>query len=188
MKKVIALTAILALSVTAISEAKGARGGRSSGASRPVASKPALPARQSAATQQTQKNTQQQPDATFNQQIQQNATKAPANTGNRLASFATGAAAGYLLSEALTPNEAQAQTATPKADATAGQALNTPTSHAHTIHFRSFDAKNPALVGLAGVQSLYCLNGGLYLMSSSNNQLIAVTDNKQQPLPCNIAP
>lgn len=104
MKQCIAFMAILALSLSTISEAKGGRGVRSSGHSRPVATKPAP------APKQTQT---QQPDATFGQQNMQNtATNTPNNPNNRLASFATGAAAGYLLSEVLSPTEAQAQMAT----------------------------------------------------------------------------
>lgn len=184
MKKIIALTAVLALSVTAISEAKGGRGGRSLSPSRPVATKPA-PVKQ---TQQQQQNAQQ-PDATFNQQaINAAAAKAPAaNQGNRLASFATGAAAGYLLSEVLTPTEAHAKT---PAQADAGQNLQPLTAPAGSpvaTTFKAFDANNPALVGMAGEQSLFCLNGALYLVNKSNNQIGAVTDNQAKPIACNVA-
>lgn len=184
MKKIIALTAVLALSVTAISEAKGGRGGRSLSPSRPVATKPA-PVKQ---TQQQQPQNAQQPDATFNQQaINAAAAKAPAaNQGNRLASFATGAAAGYLLSEVLTPTEAHAQT---PAQADAGknlQPLTAPAGSPVATTFKAFDINNPALVGIVGEQSLFCLSGVLYLANKNSNQIFAVTDNQAKPIACNV--
>lgn len=185
MKKIIALTAVLALSVTAISEAKGARGGRSVGHSRPVATKPA-PVKQA---QQQQQQNAQQPDATFNQQaINAAAAKAPAaNQGNRLASFATGAAAGYLLSEVLAPTEAHAQTPLQTNTTQDASLATAPAGQQPVTTFKAFDASNPALVGMTGEQSLFCLNGALYLVNKSNNQIGAVTDNQAKPIACSVA-
>ncbi|MGY4676719.1 hypothetical protein ACWIT3_03155 [Pasteurella sp. P03HT] len=184
MKKIIALTAVLALSFTAISEAKGARGGRSVGHSRPVATKPA-PVKQA----QQQQQTTQQPDATFNQQaINAAATKAPvANQGNRLASFATGAAAGYLLSEVLAPTEAHAQTPLQTNTTQDASLATAPAGQQPVTTFKAFDASNPALVGMTGEQSLFCLNGALYLVNKNNNQMGPVTDNQAKPIACSVA-
>ncbi|MGC6405900.1 hypothetical protein ACNO7K_05565 [Bisgaard Taxon 45] len=176
MKKCIAFMAILTLSVTAISEAKGGRGVRSSGYSRPVATKPAL------APKQPQQQSQQ-PDATFGQQNMQNtATNAPNNPNNRLASFATGAAAGYLLSEVLSPTEAQAQTVTDQAL----QPLNAQPNQSAVATFKALDQSNPAWVGMAGEQHLFCLNGALYLVNKNNHQMGAVTDNQAQAIACQV--
>ncbi|MFK3559102.1 hypothetical protein [Pasteurella multocida] len=174
MKQCIAFMAILALSLSAISEAKGGRGVRSSGYSRPVATKPAP------APKQTQT---QQPDATFGQQNMQNTvTNTPNNPNNRLASFATGAAAGYLLSEVLSPTEAQAQTATDQPL----QPLNAQPNQSAVVTFKALDQSNPAWVGMAGEQNLFCLNGALYLVNKNNHQIGAVTDNQAKAIACQV--
>ncbi|MGC6248135.1 hypothetical protein ACNO7P_06800 [Bisgaard Taxon 45] len=178
MKKCIALMAILTLSVTAISEAKGGRGVRSSGASRAVATKLATPPKQT----QTQQPTQQ-PDATFSQQNGQRvATNTTVNPNHRLASFATGAAAGYLLSEVLSPTEAQAQTTTEQPL----QTLNPQPNNNGVATFKALDSSNPAWVGMVGEQHLFCLNGALYLVNKTNHQMGAVTDNQAKAIACQV--
>ncbi|HEA3279471.1 TPA: hypothetical protein RVS72_002184 [Pasteurella multocida] len=178
MKQCIAFMAILALSLSTISEAKGGRGVRSSGHSRPVATKPAPAPKQTQTQQQSQ-----QPDATFGQQNMQNtATNTPNNPNNRLASFATGAAAGYLLSEVLSPTEAQAQMATDQPL----QPLNAQPNQSAVATFKALDQSNPAWVGMAGEQNLFCLNGALYLVNKNNHKIGAVTDNQAQAIACQV--
>lgn len=127
MKKLITLSTILALSVASVVEAKGMRSSRS--VSGRTISAPAQPMKMNS---QQKTNTQQQTqhDATFDNtrsaQSAQPQAQAQQVGGSRLASFATGAAAGYMLSEMFTPSAAQANQTTQQASqptASAAQAV-----------------------------------------------------------------
>ena len=95
MKKLITLSTILALSVVSVVEAKGMRSARS--VSGRTISAPVQPMK---INSQQKTNTQQQTqrDATFDNTRAAQTAQAQKAGGNRLASFATGAAAGYVLS------------------------------------------------------------------------------------------
>lgn len=171
--------AVLALSFSTIAEAK-----------RGVSVKPA---RSTAVVQK--KNTQQtqtQRDADFNNTPKQatvNQQQATQQTqGNRLANFATGAMAGYLLSDMLSPNEAQAQTQTtePMQQLTEQvQQVSTPSIPS----FKAIDPQNdPFLIEKSQGYLRYCLNGVQYLISTANTQLppTLMVDKTNSPVQCMI--
>ena len=149
MKKLITLSTILALSVASVVEAKGMRSSRS--VSGRTISAPAQPMKMNS---QQKTNTQQQTqhDATFdNTRSAQTAQEQQAG-GNRLASFATGAAAGYVLSETLTPSAAQANQTTQQASqptASAAQAVEktADVANAQVAQFKSIGGQiDPFLI------------------------------------------
>lgn len=190
MKKLMTLGAVLTLSLSGVVEAK--RGG-SSGAkpsrNTPVMQKQTMPANSNA--QQTQ---QKQADATFNHSAPNAASAAQAQPqGNRLANFATGAMAGYLLSDMLSPSEAQAQQ--PNAAQTESQ--NSATAEAQTASatlnvpsFKSVDPQDPFLIEKSPGYLRYCLNGVQYLVSTANTQLppTLMVDRTNAPAQCVITP
>lgn len=194
MKKVITLSAILALTLATVAEAKGGRSSSfRSSPSRAVATQPM--------TQKTMNNTQQKRDATFdntpnraipNQQAQ-------AANGNRMASFATGAAAGYLLSNALAPSEAVANEQAPatNAEPMAQQAVENPQQVANAqgvanvAAFRSIGGQiDPFLVEKTDGYRRYCISGVQYLAAAQGGQsapIVMVTPNGS-PLTCQLVP
>lgn len=192
MKKMTAAVAIMLFSFSTFSEAK--RGG----GMRVVKTKPA--------TQQAQAKPQQ--DADFHNTPAQPA-QAAAN-GNRASNFLTGAAAGYLLSDMLSPTEAQAQTQTAtqpaekSTESKGEQAVNSAPQSAHqsahqtatpaavpTVQaFKMIDPQDPNLIERTAGYSRYCLNGVQYLLSASNNQLppTLMVDKNNAPVQCVITP
>ncbi|QIW16019.1 hypothetical protein A4G20_06570 [Pasteurellaceae bacterium RH1A] len=179
MKKVITLAAVLALSVSTIVEAKRGGAGRSMSMSRPAATAPAKPS-----VMQSQGGANTQRDANFSSAAPQAApaAQAAAPRGNAMANVAMGAAAGYLLGDMLSPSAAQAQPA-------AGQPLEQLGQQVAGLvpTFKSFDSSNPALIGKAGDQNLFCLNGAMFLINGANNQPSAIVDASGQALACQTA-
>ena len=190
MKKTITLAAIIALSFATIAESKGGRS-----VSRSVSGKPI-------AAQKTQSiNSNTQKDATFDSTPNRaipNQNQAQSATGNnRLASFATGAAAGYVLSEMLAPTAAQAQTQTPSTEqAAANQAVENPQSVANATNatstvatFKSIGGQiDPFLVEKTDGYRRYCIAGVQYLAPAQGGQttpIVMVTPNGS-PLACNL--
>lgn len=185
MKKLIAISTLFALTVAGVSEAKGFRssGFRSASPSRAVATKP------------VQKQTQNQntQDATFantpNRNIP-NGAQAQAG-GNRMASFATGAAAGYLLSSALAPTEAQAneQVAGQSASQAVGNTQNVANTVSSVAEFRSIGGQiDPYLVEKTDGYRRYCIAGVQYLAPAQGGQstpIVMVTPNGA-PLACQL--
>lgn len=166
MKKLTILALITALSVATVAEAK--RGGVR-------VSKPS--------TQQAKK-----PDADFNNTPNaQNATantnampnSAAAQSGNRLANFATGAAAGYLLSNALSPTEAQAK------EQGNGQAVGSAQEFA-VQKFKQLDPTDPNMIERNANYARYCLAGTQYIVSGS--KAMVLVDSQNQPQRCVIEP
>lgn len=183
MKKVITLGAIFALSLSTVVEAKRG-GGFSSGRS-------STPVVQKKTQQSTAQNQQKQADADFNNTPPRQAAQAQAQPqGNRLANFATGAMAGYILSDMLSPNEAQAQQSATQADATkqleqqVQQAPATP----QVPTFKSIDPQDPFLIEKTQGYLRYCLNGVQYLISTTNTQLppTLMVDRTNAPAQCAI--
>ncbi|MGX2974968.1 hypothetical protein ACWIUH_07055 [Ursidibacter arcticus] len=185
MKKVITVAAIALFSLSTIAEAK--RGGM-----RVAKTKPS--------TQQSTSQQKNQQDADFNNTPQQptGAAQQVQSNGNRSANFLTGAVAGYLLSDMLSPTEAQAQenkqvenkqqavdsaqqSANPVAQLNQ-QVQNVPTVQA----FKSIDPQDPNLIEKTTGYSRYCLNGVQYLISATNNQLppTLMVDKNNAPVQC----
>ncbi|VTU06769.1 Uncharacterised protein [Actinobacillus indolicus] len=180
MKKIMTLTAVLALSFATVAEAKKV-GGKVTRAKTP-------------ATVQ-QSTTQQKADADFNNTPNQTAPTAGAAQqaqGNRLGNFATGAAAGYLLSEVLSPTEAQAQTqTTPATQAPTEQLTQQVQQVAPTIPtFKAVDPQNdPYLIEKTPGYLRYCLNGVQYMVGTNNSQLppTLMVDKTNAPVQCVIS-
>lgn len=179
MKKVITLGAILALSLSTVVEAK--RGGG------------AKPVRSATPTVQKQPaQTQQKSDADFNNTAPKQAApsqQAQQPQGNRLANFATGAMAGYLLSEALSPAEAQAQQTTAQAAEPMQQLSEQVQAAAPQVpSFKSIDPQDPFLIEKTAGYLRYCLNGVQYLISTANTQLppTLMVDRTNAPAQCTI--
>lgn len=175
MKKLITLGAIFALSVSTVVEAK--KGGmRMSGKK----STPAV---------QTKPQTQQN-DATFNNTPPMPNAGAQAAQSNRLGNFVTGAAAGYLLSEALSPNEAQAQQPATQAEPMAQLNQQVQTATPTIPSFKAVDPQNdPNLIEKTPGYLRYCLNGVQYLVSTANPQLAPtlMVDRQNAPAACVIS-
>lgn len=184
---------VLALSITSFAEAK--RGGFKIRKSRTPAVQP--------------HKSQPKPDADFNNTPNSSATNnmngqaTGRATSSGLGNFVTGAAAGYLLSDMLSPEQAQAQENTQQAEnmqavGSESQSTNpmnqlsqqvngiTPTVQA----FKSIDPNDPNLIEKTGSYVRYCLNGVQYLMSTSNNQLppTLMVDKNNAPVQCVILP
>ncbi|EFX91712.1 hypothetical protein HMPREF0027_1237 [Actinobacillus ureae ATCC 25976] len=183
MKKVITLSAIIALSIATVAEAK--RGSLS----RSVTGKPI-------AAQKTQSiHSNAQKDATFdNTQNRAIPNQQPqANGGNRLASFATGAAAGYVLSEMLAPTAAQAQTqqaATAARPQEVENAKNIANSVPATVAtFKSIGGQiDPFLVEKTDGYRRYCISGVQYLIAAqgSPSAPVVMVNPNGSPLACNL--
>lgn len=127
-------------------------------------------------------------DATFNNTppAMQNAG-AQAAQGNRLGNFVTGAAAGYLLSEALSPSEAQAQQATAQPAEPMAQLNQQVQAAAPAIpSFKAIDPNDPNLIEKTPGYLRYCLNGVQYLVSTANPQLAPtlMVDRQNAPATC----
>ncbi|AKO45609.1 hypothetical protein [[Haemophilus] ducreyi] len=190
MKKLITFSAIIALSFATLAEAKGGRsmGGRSfSVTGKPLATKKA-PAT---------KMNHQQKDATFaNTPAQTQSAPVSANNGNRLASFATGAAAGYLLSDMLTPNAQASQTTTTtqtanEANTSATPAVASAQNNAKMAEFKSIGGQiDPYLVEKTDGYRRYCIAGVQYLASMQGSQSapIVMVNPNGSPLQCNLLP
>ncbi|MDE8034751.1 hypothetical protein OQ257_06180 [Actinobacillus equuli subsp. equuli] len=183
MKKVITLSAIIALSIATVAEAK--RGS----SSRSVTGKPIAAQK----THSIHSNTQK--DATFdNTQNRAIPNQQPqANGGNRLASFATGAAAGYVLSEMLAPTAAQAQTqqaataAQPQAVENAKNIANS--TPATVATFKSIGGQiDPFLVEKTDGYRRYCISGVQYLIAAqgSPSAPVVMVNPNGSPLACNL--
>ena len=188
MKKIMAISVIVAFTVAGFAEA---RGGRSSGfggsSSRAVVSKPVQ-------TQKTQ-STQQKQDATFENTPNRTIPNQPqqAINGNRMANFATGAAAGYLLSNAFAPNDAvaqesttQAQTVTETKQAPATQNVASTVAQFHSIGGQI----DPYLVEKTDGYRRYCIGGVQYLAAAQGGQSapIVMVNPNGTPLECQLLP
>lgn len=183
MKKVLTLSVIIALSVATVAQAK--RGGFS----RSVTGKPI-------ATQKTQSSySKTQKDATFDNTPNRtvpNQQQVQANGGNRLASFATGAAAGYVLSEMIAPTAAQAQT--PQTETPAPQAVENAQHIANTVPatvatFKSIGGQiDPFLVEKTEGYRRYCIAGVQYLTAAQGGQSspIVMLNPNGSPLACHL--
>ncbi|WP_301099217.1 hypothetical protein [Otariodibacter sp.] len=189
MKKMIVASLVLVLSITSFAEAK--RGGFKLRKSR-------MPAAQ-------QHKAQPKPDADFNN-TPNSATANNMNgraTGGGLGNFVTGAAAGYLLSDMLSPEQAQAQENVQQADTM--QAVGSESQSANPINqlsqqvsgitptvqaFKSIDPNDPNLIEKTGGYARYCLNGVQYLMSTTNTQSppTLMVDKNNTPVQCVILP
>lgn len=171
MKKIITLTAVLALSFATIAEAKKV-GGK------------VAKAKNQEIVQQT--TTQQKADADFNNTPNQavpNTGAAQQAQGNRLGNLVTGAAAGYLLSEVLSPTEAQAQTQEQLTQQVQQTAPAIP-------EFKAIDPQNdPYLIEKTQGYSRYCLNGVQYMVGANNSQLPStlMVDKTNAPMQCVIS-
>ncbi|MCK3656383.1 hypothetical protein A4G19_11735 [Pasteurellaceae bacterium Macca] len=177
MKKALILGTLLALTVSAVEAKRG--GSFKMGSSKTSITK-----------SQAQPKTHQQ-DATFantpNQPLPNNTVNQGAN-GNRLNNFVTGAAAGYLLSNALAPSEAQAQTQTTSAEKPMEQLSQQVQQNVPTIPaFKAVDPQNdPHLIERTPGYLRYCLNGVQYLVGAGNTQLAPtlMVDKNNTPVQC----
>lgn len=181
MKKAITLSAIIALSIVTTAEAK--RGG----SFRSVTGKPIAAQKTPSIHSNTQK------DATFDNTKSRaipNQQQAQANGGNRLANFATGAAAGYVLSEMLAPTPAQAQTAATTQSQAVENAYNAANSAAAAVAtFKSIGGQiDPFLVEKTDGYRRYCIAGVQYLAAVQGGQSspIVMVNPNGSPLACNL--
>lgn len=177
MKKLITLSAILAVSVATVAEAKRGGGFRAS-PSKAVATKPA-------AKQQTQ----QQRDATFANTPNNAATQQPARQGSTMANVAMGAAAGYILGDMMSSN-AHANQPT---DANAQQAVNSAQNVANgaIAEFKSIGGQiDPFLVEKTDGYRRYCISGVQYLVAAQGSQAspVVMVNPNGTPLQCNLIP
>ena len=191
MKKSVISALVLALSIAGVAEAKRGSSFKPSRSSTPIVQKK-QPTQQAQAQQQQQakQGEQHRVDADF-----YNTPKAAANNtatqqaagGNRMGSLLTGAAAGYLLSNALAPSEAQAQTTAqgPATTAVPMAQLNQQAAPAVQA-FKSIDPQDPFLIEKSQGYLRYCLNGVQYLISTANTQLppTVMVDRTNSPLAC----
>ena len=196
MKKLITLSTILALSVASVVEAKGMRSSRS--VSGRTISAPAQPMKMNS---QQKTNTQQQTqhDATFDNtrsaQSAQPQAQAQQAGGSRLASFATGAAAGYVLSEMLTPSAAQAnQTTQPTASATQAVEKTAEVANVQVAQFKSIGGQiDPFLIEKTDGYRRYCIEGVQYLIPALAGQTVqaspvVMVKPNGSPLECRLVP
>ena len=188
MKKIMAISAIVAFTFAGLAEARGGRsGGFGGSSSRAVVAKPVQ-------TQKTQ-STQQKQDATFENTPNRTIPNQPqqAVNGNRMANFATGAAAGYLLSNALAPNEAVAQEGTTQAQ-TVTETKQAPVTQnvASTVaQFHSIGGQiDPYLVEKTDGYRRYCIGGVQYLAAAQGGQSapIVMVNPNGTPLECQLLP
>ena len=196
MKKLITLSTILALSVASVVEAKGMRSSRS--VSGRTISAPAQPMKMNS---QQKTNTQQQTqnDATFDNtrsaQSAQPQAQAQQAGGSRLASFATGAAAGYMLSEMFTPSAAQAnQTTQPTASATQAVEKTAEVANVQVAQFKSIGGQiDPFLIEKTDGYRRYCIEGVQYLIPALAGQTVqaspvVMVKPNGSPLECRLVP
>ncbi|AUI65802.1 MULTISPECIES: hypothetical protein [Glaesserella] len=178
MKKAVLMGVVLALTVSTV-QAKKAGGMKFSSS------------KKTPATVQQSQTTQQKADADFNNtpnQAMPNAGAAQQAQGNRLGNFVTGAAAGYLLSEALSPTEAQAQTTTQTPAEQLTQQVQQATPTIPT--FKAIDPQNdPYLIEKTPGYLRYCLNGVQYMVGTNNSQLppTLMVDKTNAPVQCVIS-
>ena len=200
MKKLITLSTILALSIASVVEAKGMRSARS--VSGRTISAPVQPMKMNS---QQKTNTQQQTqhDATFDNtrsaQTAQPQAQAQQAGSNRLASFATGAAAGYVLSEMLTPSAAQAnQTTQQAAQPTEGAAQavekTAEVANVQVAQFKSIGGQiDPFLIEKTDGYRRYCIEGVQYLIPALAGQTVqaspvVMVKPNGSPLECRLVP
>ena len=196
MKKLITLSTILALSVASVVEAKGMRSARS--VSGRTISAPVQPMKMNS---QQKTNTQQQTqrDATFDNTRAAQTAQAQHAGGNRLASFATGAAAGYVLSEMLTPSAAQAnqttqQAAQPTAGTTQAVEKTADVANAQVAQFKSIGGQiDPFLIEKTDGYRRYCIEGVQYLIPALAGQTVqaspvVMVKPNGSPLECRLVP
>lgn len=197
MKKLITLSTILALSVASVVEAKGMRFSRS--VSGRTISAPTQPMKMNS---QQKTNTQQQTqhDATFDNtrsaQSAQPQAQAQQAGGSRLASFATGAAAGYVLSEMLTPSAAQANQTTQQAAQPATQAVEktAEVANVQVAQFKSIGGQiDPFLIEKTDGYRRYCIEGVQYLIPALAGQTVqaspvVMVKPNGSPLECRLVP
>ena len=200
MKKLITLSTILALSVVSVVEATGMRPARS--VSGRTISAPVQPMKMNS---QQKTNTQQQTqrDATFDNtraaQSAQTQAQAQQAGGSRLASFATGAAAGYVLSEMLTPSAAQAnqttqQAAQPTAGTTQAVEKTADVANAQVTQFKSIGGQiDPFLIEKTDGYRRYCIEGVQYLIPALAGQTVqaspvVMVKPNGSPLECRLVP
>ena len=197
MKKLITLSTILALSVASVVEAKGMRFSRS--VSGRTISAPTQPMKMNS---QQKTNTQQQTqhDATFDNtrsaQSAQPQAQAHQAGGSRLASFATGAAAGYVLSEMLTPSAAQANQTTQQAAQPATQAVEktAEVANVQVAQFKSIGGQiDPFLIEKTDGYRRYCIEGVQYLIPALAGQTVqaspvVMVKPNGSPLECRLVP
>ena len=199
MKKLITLSTILALSVASVVEAKGMRSSRS--VSGRTISAPTQPMKMNSQQKNTQQQTQH--DATFDNtrsaQSAQPQAQAQQAGGSRLASFATGAAAGYVLSEMLTPSAAQANQTTQQASqptASAAQAVEktADVANAQVAQFKSIGGQiDPFLIEKTDGYRRYCIEGVQYLIPALAGQTVqaspvVMVKPNGSPLECRLVP
>ena len=196
MKKLITLSTILALSVVSVVEAKGMRSARS--VSGRTISAPVQPMK---INSQQKTNTQQQTqrDATFDNTRAAQTAQAQKAGGNRLASFATGAAAGYVLSEMLTPSAAQAnqttqQAAQPTAGTTQAVEKTADVANVQVTQFKSIGGQiDPFLIEKTDGYRRYCIEGVQYLIPALAGQTVqaspvVMVKPNGSPLECRLVP
>lgn len=196
MKKLITLSTILALSIASVVEAKGMRSARS--VSGRTISAPVQPMKMNS---QQKTNTQQQTqrDATFDNTRAAQTAQAQKAGGNRLASFATGAAAGYVLSEMLTPSAAQAnqttqQAAQPTAGTTQAVEKTADVANVQVTQFKSIGGQiDPFLIEKTDGYRRYCIEGVQYLIPALAGQTVqaspvVMVKPNGSPLECRLVP
>lgn len=190
MKKTIITTVILALVLpTTMAYAKGFK--MSTRKSAPATLSKAKSNSQQQNQQQTQKdadfdNTAYKPIPSQAQTAQQ--TQASSSRANGLL---TGVAAGYLLNEALSANEAQAQTQQQPIEPLNQLSEQVAQTAPAIPTFKAIEPQaDPFLIEKTSGYLRYCLNGVQYLVPTANTQLAPtlMVDKNNAPAQCAIAP
>lgn len=193
MKKLITLSAILAVSVATVAEAK--RGGgsfRSVSPSRAVVTKP-VTSQKSTTNQQTQ-----QKDATFANTPNSATTQPQVRQGSTMANVAMGAAAGYILGDMMSSNAHANQPTQPveTVETNAQQAVNSAQNVANgttpaVAEFKSIGGQiDPFLVEKTDGYRRYCISGVQYLAAAQPGQTppVVMVNPNGTPLQCNLLP
>lgn len=177
MKKLITLSAILAVSVTTVAEAKRGGGFRSMSSSKAISTKPV-----------TKKQTQQQRDATF-ANTPNNTAAQPQVRQSSMANVAMGAAAGYILGDMMSSNAHANQ----PAEVNAQQAVHSAQNIANSAiaEFKSIGGQiDPFLVEKTDGYRRYCISGVQYLVAAQGAQAspVVMVNPNGTPLQCNLIP
>ncbi|QHB17780.1 hypothetical protein [Mannheimia pernigra] len=178
MKKLITLSAILAVSVATVAEAKRGGGFRSMSSSKAISTKPV-----------TKKPTQQQRDATFANTPNNTATQPQVRQSSTMANVAMGAVAGYILGDMMSSNAHANQ----PAEVNAQQAVNSAQNIANgaIAEFKSIGGQiDPFLVEKTDGYRRYCISGVQYLVAAQGAQAspVVMVNPNGTPLQCNLIP
>lgn len=176
MKKLMTLGLVAALSLAGVAEAKRG-GGFKLAKSKPTTTQSQPKNQQDADFNNTPNNPMPNGAAAQAQQAQR---------GSGMNNFVTGAAAGYLLSNVLSPTEAQAQEKSATQAVGSEQNSANPTTQTAPTAFKQLDPTDPNVIERNANYARYCLGGLQYIVSGS--KAMVLVDSQNQPQRCVITP